>query len=68
MLGGGEMPKISLTFVLDSNTLLISTLAITKLVLLGNNRLLAKSRWYVKFNYMLPTRSGKVGSIYSASA
>jgi len=43
MLGGGEMLKISLTFVLDSNTILISTLAITKLVPLGNNSLLRKS-------------------------
>jgi len=39
MLEGGEMPKTSLTFVLDSNTILRSTLAITKLVPLGNNRL-----------------------------
>jgi hypothetical protein len=39
MLEGGEMPKTSLTFVLDSNTILRSILAITKLVPLGNNRL-----------------------------
>jgi len=36
MLEGGEMPKTSLTFVLDSNTILRSILAITKLVPLGN--------------------------------
>jgi hypothetical protein len=44
MLGGGDMPKkTSLTFVLDSNTILRSKLAITKLVPLGNNRLLPES-------------------------
>jgi hypothetical protein len=54
MLEGGEMPKTSLTFVLDSNTILRSKLAITKLVPPGNNRLLLESRWYGKFKYMLP--------------
>jgi len=42
MLGGSEMPKTSLTFVLDSNPTLRLTLAITKLAPLGNNSLLHK--------------------------
>ena len=54
MIGGSEMPKTSLTFVLDSNTILRSILAITKPVRLEIIALFAKSQWYVKFNYMLP--------------